>query len=391
MEKNNTSFYSDLTDQLNRGATRAVLGLRGFRSDALREHLRSVLQAFPGATDAFLSDPVFEATFGWRTAKKTLGGLAGNLLNPKLVQAMRNPPKNLSADYTFPARRRPYQHQLEAWRALIEKKPPRSVLVTSGTGSGKTECFLVPILNDLANELDVRPAPLVGVRALFLYPLNALIKSQRDRLISWSEPFNGGIRYCLFNGDTPNESRPVWQSEVPDRKKLRALPPPILVTNSTMLEYMLVRNEDRPIIDQSQGKLRWIVVDEAHTYMGSQAAELTLLLRRVLHAFGCSADEVHFVATSATIADDGENTEGKLREFLADIAGVSTDRITLLLGERTVPPLPKDGGTSNHLPGIEKLKKFSPEDLFTAFAASPKIRELRSLSTQQARSLSNLS
>jgi len=392
MNKTVTSFYSALTEQLNRGATRAVLGLRGFRSDSLREHLRSLLQSVPGSGEAFLSDPVFEATFGWRPSNATLGGLAGKLLNAKLVHAMRNPPTNLATDYAFPARRKPYYHQLQAWRALIEETPPRSVLVTSGTGSGKTECFLVPILNDLANELATRSTPLVGVRALFLYPLNALIKSQRDRLIAWSEPFKGGIRYCLFNGDTPNESRPEWKSEVPDRKNLRATPPPILVTNATMLEYMLVRNEDRPILDQSQGKLRWIVIDEAHTYMGSQAAELTLLLRRVLHAFGCSADEVHFIATSATIAGDGEHIEEKLREFLADIAGVSSDRVTLLLGERMVPTLLNgERPTSGCFPAIEELKKLSAEDLFKTFAASPKMREMRSVLTQQACSLSSLS
>ena len=134
MKENVASFYSALTEQLNRGATRSVLGLRGFRSDALREHLRSLLEAVPGSNNAFLSDPVFEANFGWRPSKVTLGGLAGKLLNSELVQAMRNPPKNLSTDYTFPARRRPYHHQLQAWRALIEETPPRSVLVTSGTG-----------------------------------------------------------------------------------------------------------------------------------------------------------------------------------------------------------------------------------------------------------------
>ena len=392
MKRTVTSFYSALTERLNRGATRAVLGLRGFRSDSLREHLRSLLQAVPGSGDAFLSDPVFEATFGWRPSKETFGGLAGKLLNSELVNAMRNPPKNLAADYAFPARRRPYHHQLQAWRALIEETPPRSVLVTSGTGSGKTECFLVPILNDLANELSTRATPLVGVRALFLYPLNALIKSQRDRLTAWSEPFKGSIRYCLFNGDTPNESKLEWKSEVPDRKTLRTMPPPILVTNATMLEYMLVRNEDKPILDQSQGKLRWIVIDEAHTYMGSQAAELTLLLRRVLHAFGCSADEVRFIATSATIAGDAEQNKEKLRGFLADIAGVSSDRITLLLGKRAVPVLPDvNDATTNRFPPMEELRELSAEDLFKVFSGSRKMREMRSVLTRQASTLSNLS
>ena len=114
------------------------------------------------------------------------------------MRALREPQKKgLSEDYSFPARQRPYRHQLQAWQTLIEGSPPRSVLVTSGTGSGKTECFLIPILNDLATELEQRQnAPLIGVRALFLYPLNALIKSQKDRLVAWSEPFRGGLHFC---------------------------------------------------------------------------------------------------------------------------------------------------------------------------------------------------
>ena len=71
-----------------------------------------------------------------------------------------------------------------------------------------------------------------------------------------------------------------------------------------MLEYMLVRQEDRPILDQSQGLLRWVVLDEAHTYLGSQAAETALLLRRVMHSFGVSPESVRFVATSATIGSE---------------------------------------------------------------------------------------
>jgi ATP-dependent helicase YprA (DUF1998 family) len=344
----------------------------------------------PGTANAFLADPVFEATFGWRPADVTIGGLAGKLLNAELVQAMRHPNKSLADEYAFPARRRPYLHQLQAWKDLIEKTPPHSVLVSSGTGSGKTECFLVPILNDLANEIATRPGPLVGVRALFLYPLNALIKSQRDRLIAWSEPFNGKIRYCLYNGDTPNESRQEWKSEVPDRKTLRTMPPPILVTNATMLEYMLVRNIDRPIIDQSQGLLRWIVIDEAHTYLGSQAAELTLLLRRVLHAFGTSPENVHFIATSATISGDTESSKEKLREFLADIAGAPLDKVSLIFGDREVPPLIENEILSPTQLNLDDLLSRSPEDLYESFAANQKMREMRATLVTKASTLSSL-
>lgn len=249
------SFYLDLIEQLNRRATRASLGLLGFRNDALREYLRSIFEQDAGVNGSFLADPVFEATFGWEQANVDFSGLKNNkLLHEDLVESLTKKPtkaerekrkKNgLDDDYTFTVGRKPYRHQLEAWQALIEAKPPRSVLVSSGTGSGKTECFLIPILNDLATEIDQRQnIPLTGVRALFLYPLNALIKSQKDRLVAWSEPFNGKIRFCLYNGDTPTDGKSEWQSEVAGRRTLRANPPPILVTNSTMLEYMLVRHE----------------------------------------------------------------------------------------------------------------------------------------------------
>ena len=392
MSDSSPSLFASLAEQLNRGATRAALGLLSFRSDALREHLRNLFQNAPGIGDAFLADPVFEATFGWRFAKVNLGDLSGNLLHPDVVKALSEPDETFSEEYTFPSERLPYRHQLESWRALIEAKPPRSVLVTSGTGSGKTECFLVPILHDLATELNIRKSGLTGVRALFLYPLNALIKSQRDRLTAWSEPFGGHIRYCLYNGDTPNEGKPIWTSEVCDRKTLRSSPPPILVTNATMLEYMLVRAEDQPILAQSQGQLRWIVIDEAHNYIGSQAAELTLLLRRVLHAFGCRAEDVHFIATSATIAGSGKNVTEPLRMFLADIAGVSPDRVSVVQGQRHVPSLPGGSRAKNRRSSVDvsTLSSLSPQERFKTLAADQRVRKWRSDLIKRAQSLSQL-
>jgi superfamily II DNA/RNA helicase len=98
----------------------------------------------------------------------TMGDLSGRLLHPDVVKALDTPPKAFADEYTFSAQQQPYQHQVEAWRALLEARPARSVLVTSGTGSGKTECFLIPILHDLATELDTRPGGLTGVRALLV-------------------------------------------------------------------------------------------------------------------------------------------------------------------------------------------------------------------------------
>lgn len=202
---------------------------------------------------------------------------------------------------------------------------------------------MVPILQDLVREYEQDRRPLVGVRALFLYPLNALINSQRERLNAWTSPFQGGIRFCLYNGNTEEKesstrkAQKISVNEILSREKLRKQPAPILMTNATMLEYMLVRQVDDPIlrISREQQSLRWIVLDEAHTYIGSQAAELSLLLRRVVEAFGKQASEIRFVATSATIA--GENAAQRLQTYLASLAGVPDDQVVVIGGSRQVP------------------------------------------------------
>ncbi|WP_084332629.1 helicase-related protein [Marinobacterium jannaschii] len=185
--------------------------------------------------------------------------------------------------------------------------------------------------------------PRLGVRALFLYPLNALINSQRERLDAWTSPFNDNIRFCLYNGNTEENESAVRKTqrehpnEILSRERLRKEPAAILMTNATMLEYMLVRQVDDPIlrISRENQSLRWVVLDEAHTYVGSQAAELSLLLRRVVEAFGKKAHEVRFVATSATIA--GDDATQKLQSYLASLAGVPDDQVVVITGSRQVP------------------------------------------------------
>ena len=110
---------------------------------------------------------------------------------------------------------------------------------------------------------------------------------------------------------TPETPRKVTRSpaaaEIADRRSIRKSPPAILVTNVTMLEYLLLRAQDRDILERSQGLLRWIVLDEAHSYIGAQAAEMALLLRRVRAAFGVAPEDVRLIATSATISEGPEH------------------------------------------------------------------------------------
>ena len=121
---------------------------------------------------------------------------------------------------------------------------------------------MVPVLSSIAQSKEDKAATSAdagGIQALFLYPLNALIQSQRERLRAWTGPFDGSIRFCLYNGNTPDKTKAdeyrKAPNEVHDRSVLRDCPPDILVTNPTMLEYMLVRAQDAPILEKSQGKL----------------------------------------------------------------------------------------------------------------------------------------
>lgn len=384
-------YFESLCTQLWRRAGRAVLSQMGITSKPLRDYLRDCFEHGPGVAGSFLGDPVFEAIFGWEPAEEAMAELAGKLLDGRVVDAM-DAPADEYRDNAFRKTWPPHRHQLASWRVLCSD-PPRSVVVTSGTGSGKTECFLVPILNDLVRQLDGGP-PLLGTQALFLYPLNALINSQRDRLRAWTSAFGGRVRFCLYNGDTP-QNVPAHQQhqhpeEVLSRQLLRSAPPPILVTNATMLEYMLVRADDKPILNASHGKLRWIVLDEAHTYVGSQAAEIALLLRRVLHAFGVTPDQVRFVATSATIGD-AANTGADLARFLADLAGVQVSQVSVISGQRLVPPLDQAHDAQNaSLPPIESLRDMDHEDRFAAFSKSIAARNLRRHLTNGAAKLTDI-
>lgn len=382
------TLFSRVAHELPERAGRATVSQLGPANQTLANHLRERFGAPMGQTGSFLAPPVVESLFDWEKHDQTFEALPW--LARSLIASMDAPPKEL-AEYHFPRTRYPFAHQYRAWKALAEE-PARSVLVSTGTASGKTECFLVPILNDLAHELEKQPGSgvLEGVRALFLYPLNALINSQRRRLEAWTSGFGNRMRFCLYNGATPHNVQTHKQKakpcEVLSRAGLRESPAPILVTNATMLEFMLVRAEDEPILQKSQGGLRWIVLDEAHTYVGSQAAELALLLRRVLHAFGADRNRVRFVATSATIGAPGAQEE--LRRYLADLAGVDKTRVEVITGRRVAPELPEALSTrAETLPAIEALRSVGNDELFERLGAVPEVRALREALREGPRSL----
>ena len=375
-------YFSALLSELRTRAARSTIGVLGFSNSPLRRFLLELFSNDFGKPGSFVGDPVFEATFGWKLSDTSMSELSGNLLHPDVVKSMDKPWGASSKNYEFKKAAKPYTHQLEAWETLLSPGY-QSAVITSGTGSGKTECFMVPVLSSIALSNKSR-GDSSGVKAIFLYPLNALIQSQRERLRAWTGPMNGDIKFCLYNGMTPEEAKADKYRETPheihDRSTLRKEPPSILVTNPTMLEYMLVRAQDAPILEKSKGQLEWIVLDEAHNYIGSQAAELALLLRRVLHAFGTNAEKVRFVATSATIGADNEVSRNQLQNFLARLAGLSPDRVTVIQGQRQYPEIESEINFDSAKSIADLIKESGDtEGTYQRLSSHPIARQIRSL------------
>jgi DEAD/DEAH box helicase domain-containing protein len=374
--------FLELVDQSLRRTRESTLSVLGITNPGLRVHLAEQMSNELGAEGCFLAPPVFEHTFGWKEAPETFGDLEQKLLSKALLDIL----EKAKPPYSFGRKAHPYVHQVQAWKVLRSQEV-KSVAITTGTGSGKTECFMVPILEDLLAERAATGRALKGVRALFLYPLNALINSQQERLDAWTQTLGEDIRFCLYNGKTEESESKVRRqqaakkNQILSRQLLRHEPAPILLTNATMLEYMLVRQVDSPILEISRREqsLRWVVLDEAHTYVGSNAAEISMLLRRVVQAFGKKAEQVRFVATSATLA--GRDASGQLRKYLADLAGIPVSQVEVITGSRVWPDVsavsaPGVGLSIDEIGAIESGKATS-EQRFFALRKSSVAHELR--------------
>lgn len=219
-----------------------------------------------------------------------------------------------------------YSHQVEALRILAAE---RNLVVATGTGSGKTECFLLPILDHVLKN----PGP--GLRAIIIYPMNALADDQLGRLRKLLATIPE-VTFGRYTGDTPEEvedpDRPheVVENERFTRREIRGNPPHILLTNFAMLEYLMLRPRDSEIF--ASNRLQFIVLDEAHSYSGAQGIEIALLMRRLReHLVGVERN-LQFVLTSATLGDE-ESATAKVIQFADDITGSNFFKEDVLQGE----------------------------------------------------------
>src|SRR5712692_4245132 len=201
-----------------------------------------------------------------------------------------------------------YQHQVEA---MEKAGRGESYVVTSGTGSGKSLTYFLPIVDSFLR----RPPARDRVAALVVYPMNALVNSQLQAL----EKLKGGyeqrtgrrfpVSFARYTGDTRGDAR----------RELQLHPPQILLTNYVMAELLLVRPDDQSLLPQSgPDGLRYLVFDELHTYRGRQGADVAMLIRRLKER--CAAPNVVCVGTSATMVASREATPQQRREAVAGFA-----------------------------------------------------------------------
>lgn len=331
-----------------------------------------------------------------------------------------------------------YKHQARAFQAFLGPER-KDTIVATGTGSGKTECFLVPMLGLLHEEARLRPESFKkpGVRVLILYPMNALVNDQLSRLRrlfgdrGLASRFPSDLQdrphptFGMYTGRTPYpgprdttkdrervrplleyyenmspelraelqrlgrypakdldgfyakhlEERKVYQSgeragqeytryhwdkrlhtQPGDRELLTrqemvsgsgTVPghaPDILITNYSMLEYMLLRPFERPIFRETaewlagDGNEFLLVLDEAHMYRGARGAEVGFLLRRLRARLGINdrPDKLRVICTSASLGND-ENALENVRKFAADLTGKKPDDFEAITGERDIP------------------------------------------------------
>ena len=308
----------------------------------------------------------------------------------------------------------PFKHQIQALENYYRGK---DLFVSTGTGSGKTECFMWPLIAKLATEAKEGESwnNQKGVRAVVMYPMNALVSDQISRLRRLlGDPENKFIeifrRKCCANARRPKfgmyTGRTPYPGEKPDKTQDQKLAenleamvkattdsekqylqllqkegkipakkdlkeflnklcnsehtpneedselitrfemqkycPDILITNYTMLEYMLLRPIEKKIWEDTKEWLKsntsnklLFIIDEAHMYKGASGGEIALLIRRFFHKLGIARDRVQFILTTASMPNSSDKDKQKVRRFAEELtAAENQDSFVYLNGER---------------------------------------------------------
>jgi superfamily II DNA/RNA helicase len=356
-----TNQYLDpiaATEQPRENFIRHLMTAYPLRDPHLRYGLKEQLKQ-PGTV---WQHPYLEGSQPYRAASSVSDLVGQGILHPEMESLFQ------------PSQRSLYEHQEKAVKTVIQDK--QNIVVATGTGSGKTECFLIPMLDMLLREED--NLALSGVRALILYPMNALVNDQVKRLrklLCLQETIK--IRFGFYTSRTETKPKDAEESlrrelQAYEGKELQELfsatekqnldlstkdklveqaiakitaiqaisreeiwekPPHILVTNYSMLEHMLIRPKERQeVFAASKDTFKMLVVDEAHTYSGSTGSEVSMLLERLKVAVGVEKEQLRCIATSASLGD--KSVDPQVLKFASDLFGepfnqvIRGDRVT---------------------------------------------------------------
>jgi len=318
-----------------------------FADPNLYGQMRRLLNLEETRNTPLMKGPYISLSRAFREGARISDLVADGMLHPLLPNLAPHP--------------RLYGHQETAIRAITQGG---HALISTGTGSGKTECFLYPIISRCLKIRDENVPE--GIVAVIVYPMNALAEDQLERLRDLLA--GTGISFGMYIGKTPEKSSGVTGTRLPQgssradyraalkerdnrgesyavhpfeerasREEMRAAgkQPRILLTNVKQLELLLTRGRDVALFDQA--RLNYLVFDEAHTFRGAIGAETACLIRRLRSFCGKEPNDTVCIATSATIVDPERGPEAG-RDFASRFFGVERNSVSLI-GEEYQPHL----------------------------------------------------
>lgn len=295
----------------------------------LDEHLRQQFEEHLAQADVVVKGPYVTLARDFALGP-TLQELVGQgVAHPDLLQAH------------WPFGENPlFQHQEQA---LHIGQGGRSFVITTGTGSGKTEAFLLPVLDGILRR---KAEGILGLQAIFVYPMNALANDQLERMRRLFRGSGLDISFALYTGDSDATTQALREepaeTERLTRADIRRNPPDILLTNYKQLDFLLVRKADRHLFTRA---FRYLVLDEIHSYRGALATEIAYLIRRLKAQAGLQPGELVAIGTSATVASGPGGIEA-----LARFAGT-------LFGEEVRP---EDIVTESYAPRQDSAEPYTP-------------------------------
>src|SRR4051812_3034683 len=291
-----------LRDEVVREYRNFATSFTTIRAADLREKIDAIY-----ATDRYWPEPLIQINPRYQSGLTVEQLAHGGEIDARCAQIFRADGKPLSL----------YKHQQQALACAAQGK---SYVVTTGTGSGKSLCFFIPIIDAVLKEKKSAPQP--RTRAIVIYPMNALANSQMEELEKYLKNVEGErpVSFARYTG----------QEDTEERERISENPPDILLTNFMMLELLMTRQDelDRRVIGNCAG-LRFLVLDELHTYRGRQGADVALLVRRVRERL--APERLQCIGTSATMA-----SEGSLEDKSRVVAGVGSKLFSIEIPDSNV-------------------------------------------------------